>query len=135
MTTNAAIRYRHALTMGQLRVEETDKELDDRRRRYSEGRRCPVCLDLMTNDSETCIHCVYEWKAIKANARALALWIAEMALYEPQLREQGVTLWQGEREIAARALLRYRQQREGRLRPDAREAPGRDGCDPAGTAA
>ena len=57
------------------------------------GNRCPVCLDVIADGSTTCHHCVFEWKAIKADPSRLAWWIAQ-AVDIPELRD--VVVW-GER--------------------------------------
>lgn len=63
--------------------------------RHREGRVCPVCLDWIGDEAETCIHCVHEWRRIKGDARALAEWVA-MAAEEPDLLGKGVVVWRRE---------------------------------------
>lgn len=71
----------HALPMGEFEV------LPDRFRtdRFSEGRLCPLCLDLIANDSTACRWCWYEWKEILADPRRLAEWIVYEAAREERL--------------------------------------------------
>lgn len=49
------------------------------------GKRCPICLDPITDNSHTCIHCTHDWRRILDSPAELAKWIVDAA-QEPALR-------------------------------------------------
>ena len=86
-----------ATSMGEFQERPTRDQITHWLHSRSEGRLCPVCLDLITNKAQTCSWgCYYQWLAIRKNPRLLLEWFVEVAAQEPGVRH--VRVWEREQD-------------------------------------